>query len=70
MGAAIEKEQAPNFVQDRGMCSKFVYVDHSLLSAIPNAEIRYVVRYTMIVQCFIGNQAQLIHDLLRYTQPM
>src|SRR6218665_1692843 len=36
----------------------------------PNAEIRYVVRHMVIVQCFIGDQAQLIHDSLGYTEPV
>ena len=33
VGPAMEKEQSPNFVEDRGTCSKFLDEDHSLLSA-------------------------------------
>src|SRR6218665_2710070 len=47
---AIEKEQSPNFAEDRGTSRRFLDEDRSLLSA---AEVRDVVRQTTIIWCFI-----------------
>jgi len=48
---AIEKEQSPNFVEDREISRRFLEEDRSLLSATnyPNAEVRDVVLHTMII---------------------
>src|SRR6218665_100789 len=70
---AIEKEQSPNFVENRGTSRRFFNEDRSLLSAatlMKKSEMQSEVRHTTIIQCFIRDQAQLISGPLGNTQPI
>jgi len=70
MGPAIEKEQLPGFIEDCKTCGRYLYEDHSWLSAILMQKLQTCVVQETIIHLSIGDQAQLVGDLLGNMQPM
>lgn len=55
VGPTTDKEQAPNFIENRWTCNTVV--------CSTNAKVSYVV-WRAILQCFVDDQAQLVGDML------